>query len=131
MKKFLIIVLVILIIFEISICVYKKSNLQSNNSFSEIVSEVDSNIAMKEKVKILPTYKFNETHIGKNGIVPVLMRKIQEIIKEKIGIKLGKENFVDVYSELEDSKWFCEIGNNCKKVKIFFFYKNEKFDYDL
>ena len=125
-------------IFRILISNAKASNLSisidcycDKNSFSEIVSEVDSNIAMKEKVKILPTYKFNETHIGKNGIVPVLMRKIQEIIKEKIGIKLGKENFVDVYSELEDSKWFCEIGNNCKKVKIFFFYKNEKFDYDL
>ena len=125
-------------IFRILISNAKASNLSisidcycDKNSFSEIVSEVDSNIAMKEKVKILPTYKFNETHIGKNGIVPVLMRKIQEIIKEKIGIKLGKENFVDVYSELEDSKWFCEIGNNCKMVKIFFFYKNEKFDYDL
>ena len=77
------------------------------------------------------TYKFNESHIGKNGIVPVLMRKVQEIIKDKISSKIGKENFVDVYSELEDTKWFCEIVNKCKMIKLFFFYKNEKFVYDI
>ena len=125
-------------IFRILISNAKASNLSisidcycDKNSFKEIVSEVDSNSAIKEKVKLIDTYKFNETHIGKNGIVPLLMRKIQEIIKEKISVKLGKENFVDVYSELEESKWFCEIGNKCKMVKIFFFYKNNKFDYEL
>lgn len=56
MKKFLIIVLVILIIFGISICVYKKSNLQSNNSFSEIVSSsTNSNEQKQEDITITLT----------------------------------------------------------------------------
>ena len=43
----------------------------------------NSTFANTKEYTSLFAYKFNEDQIGKNGLIPIIMKKIQEILKMK------------------------------------------------
>ena len=71
------------------------------SSFNIIAKEIqieNSTLANTKEYTSLFAYKFNEDQISKNGLIPIIMKKIQEILKMKYS-----NNEIEGYDNLDES----------------------------
>ena len=108
------------------------------SSLDKVAQEIPIAIPAFKNTKeyiILHRYKFNEEQINKNGFIPLIMKKIQEIIKMKylkgemdgfdeIKNKNNKQpddvTLIKIYKNLSDIMFRCEIENSAKTIRILF-----------
>ena len=99
------------------------------SSFLDILIPIDNDY--NNDFDVVKAYSFNEEHITKSGIVPLLMRKLQDVIKEKLQLNNENANFVNIYKDLEKTQFNCEITKNCSNVILYYFTQNEKNSYEI